>query len=98
MKVNFQAINYKADEKLIIFAEKRIEKCHLIYDRIIDVTLFTKVENISNRINKQAEIRIRIPGEVVMVKKICKSFEQAIDSASDAAERILKKRKEKIRA
>ena len=96
MKVNFQAINYKADQKLITFTQNRIEKCYQIYDRIVAISVFTKVENISNRINKQAELIIRIPGEDIIVKKICKSFEQAIDQASNAAERILKKHKQKI--
>ncbi len=97
MQINFQAINYKADQKLIDFAQRRIEKCYQIYGRIVDVSIFTKVENVSNRVNKQAELKIRIPGDDVIVKKISSSFEEAIDKASDAAERILKKRKEKIR-
>jgi putative sigma-54 modulation protein len=32
-----------------------------------------------------------------MVKKQCKSFEEAVDQCAEAAERLLMKRKEKIR-
>ena len=97
MRLNFQAVNYKPKADLIAFAEKRTDKCHHFYDRIIGISLFTKVENDTKGVNKHADLRIRIPGDDVIVKKTNKTFEEAIDRACDAAERILKKRKEKIR-
>jgi len=98
MNINFQSINYVADFKLIEFSEKRIHKITNFYDHIIDVYVFTKVENSSNRINKSVEMKIVIPGDDVIVKKVATSFEEAINSASDSVERILKRRKEKARA
>tara|TARA_B110000971_G_C19863170_1_gene432600 strand:- start:385 stop:687 length:303 start_codon:yes stop_codon:yes gene_type:complete len=98
MNINFQSINYVADTKLIEFAEKRIHKITNFYDHIIDVYIFTKVENSSDRINKSVEMKIGIPGDDVIVKKVATSFEEAINSASDSVERILKRRKEKARA
>tara|TARA_B110000259_G_C13665576_1_gene262120 strand:+ start:172 stop:360 length:189 start_codon:yes stop_codon:yes gene_type:complete len=59
---------------------------------------FTKVENTSDKINKWVELKIEIAGENVIVKKMCRTFEEAINSAADSAERILKRRKEKIKA
>lgn len=98
MIVNFRALNYTADAKLIEFATKRLEKLTQFYDRIIDIQIFTKVENTSDRTNKMAELKIGIPGEDVIVKKIAKSFEEAITIAADSAERVIKRRKEKIRS
>jgi len=98
MNINFQSINYVADFKLIEFSEKRIHKITNFYDHIIDVYIFTKVENSSDRINKSVEMKIGIPGDDVIVKKVATSFEEAINSASDSVERILKRRKEKARA
>ena len=98
MNINFQSINYVADSKLIEFSEKRIHKITNFYDHIIDVYIFTKVENSSDRINKSVEMKIVIPGDDVIVKKVATSFEEAINSASDSVERILKRRKEKARA
>jgi putative sigma-54 modulation protein len=43
-------------------------------------------------------MKIGIPGDDVIVRKVAKSFEEAINSASDSVERILKRRKEKVRA
>ena len=97
MNINFQSVNYNADSKLIEFAEKRIKKISQFYLNIIDVFVYTKVENTNDRINKLAELKIGIPGDDVVVKKMAKSFEEAINLAADSAERILKKHKEKQR-
>lgn len=97
MNINFQSVNYNADSKLIEFAEKRIKKISQFYLNIIDVFVYTKVENTNDRINKLAELKIGIPGDDVVVKKIAKSFEEAINLAADSAERILKKHKERQR-
>ena len=97
MNINFQSINYVADTKLIEFAEKRIHKITNFYDHIIDVYVYTKVENSSDRINKSVEMKIGIPGDDVIVKKIAKSFEEATNNTSESIERILKRRKEKVR-
>ena len=97
MHVNFQFVNYTADIKLVEFTQKRIEKISQFYDQIVDVYVYTKVENSSDKINKFAELKIGIPGDDVIVKKVAKTFEEAINNAADSAERILKRRKEKQR-
>ncbi|MDG1942263.1 MAG: HPF/RaiA family ribosome-associated protein [Flavobacteriaceae bacterium] len=97
MNVNFQSVNYTADIKLVEFSQKRMEKITQFYNQIVDVFVYTKVENSSDKINKFAELKIGIPGDDVIVKKTAKSFEEAINQAADSAERILKRRKEKQR-
>ena len=95
--MHFRAVNYKADAKLKDFAKKRIEKLSLFHSQIIEVYVFTKVENSSDGVNKWAELKIGIPGDDIIVKKISKSFEESIHTAAESAERILKRRKEKER-
>ncbi len=97
MTINIQSINFTADVKLIEFAKKRIEKLEQFYDKILSAEVTFKVENASDRINKFVEIKLRIVGDDVVVKKICKSFEEAIDLNVRAAERVLKKHKEIIK-
>ncbi|MDG1263431.1 MAG: HPF/RaiA family ribosome-associated protein [Flavobacteriaceae bacterium] len=96
MTINIQSINFTADAKLIDFAKKRIDKLEQFYDKILNAEVIFKVENASDRINKFAEVKLRIVGDDVVVKKICKTFEEAIDLNVRAAERILKKRKETV--
>lgn len=95
--MHFRAVNYKADIKLKEFAKKRIEKLSLFHNQIIEVFVFTKVENSSDGVNKWAELKIGVPGDDIVVKKITKSFEESVNSAAESAERILKRRKEKER-
>ena len=97
MTIDIQSINFTADAKLINFAKKRIEKLEQFYDKILSADVTFKVENASDRVNKFAEIKLRIVGDDVVVKKICKTFEEAIDLNARAAERILKKHKEMVR-
>jgi len=97
MNIIFQSINYKADTKLKDFAKKKINKMNLFYKNIINVFVSTKVENSSSNLNKYAELKIGIPGNSIIVKKRSSSFEKAIKIAVVSAQRIIKKKKEKIR-
>lgn len=98
MTIHFRAVNYTADIKLKEFTKERIEKLSQFYNQIMEVFVFTKVENNSDGINKWAELKIAIPGDDIVVKKKCRTFEEAIHTAAQSSERILKRRKEKIRA
>lgn len=98
MTIDFQSINYQANLKLIAFAKKRIAKLEQFYDRIVSVEVYTKVENTSDRNNKQVELKVKVPGDHFMIKKMCRSFEEAVDLTAASAERILKRHKEKTRS
>ena len=95
MKINSQTVNFNADASLIEFLERRVQKLSLFYDQIIDVDVYLKVENTSVKENKISEIKVNIPKDSVIVKKQCKTFEEAIDNACDTAERAIVKLKEK---
>ncbi len=97
MKVNTQSINFNADGKLISFLQNRINKLELYYDKVISSEVFLKVQKTSRKENKMVEIKVNVPRDKFIVKKQCKSFEEAIDSACKSLERKLIKRKQKQR-
>lgn len=97
MNVNVQAVNFNVDGKLIDFIKERMSKLEKYYDRVVNSDVFLKVENTSEKENKIVEIIIHVPGDDLIVKKQCKTFEAAVDLAADSLERLLLKRKEKIR-
>ena len=97
MMIEFQSVNYQADAKLIEFTNKRLQKLEKFFDRIVAIKVFTKVTNVSNRINKEVEVSISVPGDNFMVKKTCKNFEEAVDTCASSAERLLMKFKERAR-
>jgi putative sigma-54 modulation protein len=95
MKVNVHAVNFNVDRKLVDFIQERLLKLEKFYDKIVSTDVFLKVENTSDKENKIAEIKIHVPGDDFLVKKQCKSFEEAVELASESLERIVVKRKEK---
>lgn len=97
MKVNTQSVNFNADVELIQFVQNRLNKLETFYDKVISSDVYLKVQNTSVKENKIVEIKLNVPRDNYVVKKQCKSFEEAIDSACSSLERKLIKRKEKMR-
>jgi putative sigma-54 modulation protein len=98
MKVNVNAVNFAVDQKLVQFIQERLVKLEKFYDKIVTSDVFLKVEKTSEKENKLIEVKIHVPGDDFMVKKQCKSFEEGIELAAESLERVLVKRKEKIRS
>ncbi len=97
MKVNVHAVNFAVDKKLVDFIQDRMDKLEKYYDKIVSSDVFLKVEKTSDKENKIVEVKIHVPGDDFMVKKQCKTFEEAIENSAESLERLLVKRKEKIR-
>ncbi|NAS29667.1 ribosome-associated translation inhibitor RaiA [Flavobacteriaceae bacterium R38] len=97
MKVNTQSVNFTVDSKLVDFIQKRMDKLENFYDKIIHSDVYLKVQNTSAKENKIVEVKVHVPGDEFMVKKQCKTFEEGIDTATNSLERVLLKRKEKLR-
>lgn len=97
MKVRTEAIQFKADQKLIDFIEKKVSKLERFHDRILDAKVILKLENNSAKIKEKiAEVQLQIPGDVIVAKASDKSFEASILTAVEVLTRNLKKRKEKL--
>jgi|SRR5688572_6082299 len=98
MKVNTQSVNFNVDQELVNFIQKRLDKLDIFYDKVISSNVYLKVQNTSSKENKIVEVKVNVPGDGFIVKKQCKTFEEAVDSAASSLERVLLKRKQKIRA
>lgn len=98
MKVNTQSVNFNVDQELVNFIQKRLDKLDIFYDKVISSNVYLKVQNTSSKENKVVEVKVNVPGDDFIVKKQCKTFEEAVDSAASSLERVLLKRKQKIRA
>ena len=98
MEVNTQAVNFNAKPQLLKFIRRRMNKLEQFYDKVIQTDVYLKVENTNNKSNKIFEAKINIPGDSLVVKKQCKTFEEGVDTAISSLKRQLQKRKEKLRA
>jgi putative sigma-54 modulation protein len=97
MKVDVQAVNFTVDKKLVDFVQERMDKLEKYYDKIVSADVFLKVEKTSEKENKFVEVKINVPGDDFLVKKQCKTFEEAVELSAESLERVLVKRKEKTR-
>ncbi len=98
MKIKTQAVGFNADSKLIDFIDQKLAKLEQFYDRIISAEVSLKLENSGQVKDKIAEVRVNVPGTVLITKETQKSFEASIDSSVDSLKRQLIKHKEKLAA
>lgn len=97
MKVNVHAVNFAVDAKLVGYIQERMDKLEKYYDKVVSSDVYLKVENTSDKENKIVEIKINVPGDDFLVKKQCKTFEEAVELSAESLERLLVKKKEKLR-
>ena len=99
MNVNIQTVHFDADRKLIDRIQEKIARLEHFHDRIINVDVYLKLDNIVHSIkDKVVEIKVLIPKHEFFVKQSCKSFEQSFDEAMDALLNQLKRKKERLAA
>jgi putative sigma-54 modulation protein len=96
MMVNVHAVNLSVDKKLVEYVQERMDRLEKYYDKVVSSDVYLKVEKTSKKENKVAEIKVNVPGDDFVVKKQCKTFEEAIELSAETLERLLIKRKEKI--
>jgi putative sigma-54 modulation protein len=97
MELQIQSVHFDADVKLLEFIEKRIAKLETFFDRIVTVDVILRVEATDSADNKFVEIKVSVPGTILIAKETAKSFEEATDEVADSLRRQLIKHKEKSR-
>lgn len=98
MKIRVQSIHFTADQKLLDFIQKKVDKLDQFFDQIISGEVYLKLENTDDVANKISEIKLSIPGNDLFAKEQCKSFEEATDLAIESLRRQIDKHKEKVRS
>lgn len=97
MNVNIQTVHFDADEKLVEYVTKKLQKLPTFHDSILKVDVFLKLDNVVHNIkDKVAEIKVLVPKHEFFAKDSTKSFEESFDNALDSIINQIKKRKEKL--
>lgn len=97
MKVTYHAVHFSADQKLITFIQKKIDKLERFYDRMVNGEVYLRLNN-EGVDNKTVEIKLNVPGSQLFVREQSRTFEAATDLATDALRAQLKKFKTKLRS
>lgn len=90
------SVNFTPDKKLVSFVNDKVKKLQLFYDNITAGEVFLKLDKDQEKENKQAIIKILLPGKELLAKKQCKTFEEATDLACEALSKQVQKHKGKI--
>jgi putative sigma-54 modulation protein len=98
MNISVHSLRFDADAKLVEFIEQKVSKLSQVAPDILSIDVTLRMENVEGDENKIVEIKIEIPRNTdVFSKKQSKSFEDAVDQASQALRKQLLKFKEKQR-
>ena len=97
MKVRIQSIHFTADGKLLDFVQEKVDKLIHYYDHILSGEVFLKLDKSSDMQNKIVQIKLAIPGNDLITKHQCKTFEEATDLCVDTLSQQIKRHKEKVK-
>ena len=97
MRLQVHSIHFDADRKLIDFIQQRVDKLQIFYDRLVKGEVFLRINNEGIE-NKTVEIKLSVPGKKLFAKEQARTFEAAVDLATDALRNQLKKFKTRLNA
>ncbi len=95
MQIIIKSTHFKASEHLEKFTRKKIERLENLNDRIVRAHVTLSLESESDPENKSCEILLSIPGEDPYLKKSAATFEEAVAMATEAMEKVLRRKKER---
>lgn len=98
MEITIQSIGFTADQKLLDYITRKVEKLSTFYDSIIDAQVYLKVEHDAQNNNKLLEVKINVQNQSLFCSERCRTFECAIDLGVESLKVQLKKYKEKAMA
>lgn len=95
MDIRIESVKFDADRKLLDFVESKVGKLEKFFDAIVGAEVTLSL--VPGFENKKAIIRVKIPGNDLMVERTCPTFEEAIASGVEVLKENLKKTKAKMR-
>lgn len=99
MKIQIQSLHFNADQKLLDFIGKKMNKLETFYDRVIGSDVILSMEQMNTQVkSKVVTIKAHIPGSVLIAKEKSKKFEEAVDLATESIRRQMLRLKSRKRA
>ena len=94
MNVRIQTVHFDADEKLLEYVTRKVDKLNTFHDNITKLDVFLKLDNVVHKLkDKVVELRVRVPKHDFFVKASSKSFEESFESALDSMITQIKRQK-----
>lgn len=96
MNIKIQSIHFDADKKLLDFISKKLEKLEQFSDKIIDATVYLKLNNHKDKMNKLVEVKLNLSNGMLFTEATSASFEAATEKVIETLKTQIKKRKEQL--
>ncbi len=93
MEIRIQSVKFDADEKLLAFVEKKVEKLGKFFDGFMEADVVLSL--LPDQLNKECKIKLQVPTDDIIVTRNAKSFEDAVVDCVDVLKGQLVKLKEK---
>ena len=98
MNIRMESVHFTADQKLLEYIDKKVNKLDSFYNRILDVHVIMRLENAGQVRDKIVEVKVKIPKDLLVVKTSKKTFEAATDECVKLLRRQLIRHKERQRS
>jgi len=95
MKLQIQSVHFTADQSLLDFIQKKLDKLETFSDRIVGGEVILRVERPEAQNNKIVEVKLFVPGTTLFCKEQNGTFESATDKAVEDMRKQLIRYKEK---
>jgi putative sigma-54 modulation protein len=96
MKINIQSPGFTIKADLARYVHEKVKTLSRYYGEIITGEVCLRLENSATKENKLCEIRLAIPGNDLLARDQCKTFEEAVSGAVEIIKGRLKRKKTKI--
>ncbi|MGA0559973.1 HPF/RaiA family ribosome-associated protein [Larkinella sp. VNQ87] len=99
MRIQIHCVHFTADQKLLDFVQKKLDKLDTFHDRITSGEVYLRLEGSeTSRIkHKIIEVKLFLPGDSIFVRQQGTTFEEATDMVVDTLKNKLKRHKDKLR-
>ncbi len=95
MRISISSNHFSASEQLSEYIENKLQKLEQFHDKITQTNVSLKLENSGQIKDKIVEVKLIVPGSVLINKSTAKTFEAATDLAVDGLKRKIKRFKER---
>ncbi|KAA3436154.1 MULTISPECIES: ribosome hibernation-promoting factor, HPF/YfiA family [Rufibacter] len=96
MKLQIRSVHFTADQSLLDFLQRKLDKLDTFFDRIVSGEVALRVQKPESHDNKLVEVKIFVPGATLYCSEEAGTFETATDKAVEDLKKQLIRYKDKL--
>jgi putative sigma-54 modulation protein len=81
MKIQAEVVQFPIDEQLLSATQQKVSKLGHFFNRIVEARVLFKFENMEQKRECVAEIKLHLPNGIIFIRESSKTFEAALDKA-----------------